>query len=145
MWYVIYSVCKYYLHTLRQCANISGSWLAMSSKVMVSKTPCPSAHLLRKKFNGCHLQVKKKPISKLPRSQKENKFFISGFLSIQSSSFHFNISSQFAKKTSDALRPLPPPSLRTTGYSVFWTERRLQWGMKWNKSAGKQQRKLVYF
>jgi hypothetical protein len=43
-----YSVCKYYLHVLRQYANVSGPWLAMSSKVIISNAPCPSAHLLRK-------------------------------------------------------------------------------------------------
>lgn len=93
----------------------------------------------------CHLQVRKGPIATLPASQDSDDSCVPGPLPIQSSVFPFSIS-PFAKKTSDALSGPSPPSC--SPYS--WVQRvlnreELQWGMKWNKSAGKQQRKLLYF
>lgn len=68
------------------------------------------------------------------------------FLFIPNSTFNLHISWDI-EKTRDALfSSLPSPSsLLTTGYNMFWANKRLQWGMKWNKSAGKQQRKCLCF
>lgn len=99
-----------------QYANVSATWLDMSSKVIMTETLYPDAFLLGKDL--CHLQVRKGPIATLPASQDSDDSCVPGPLPIQSSGFPFSIS-PFAKKTSDALSGPSPPSF--SPYS--WVQR----------------------